>query len=142
LGAVFSKGGHMPNVAKPSVRFFHSAALRKRTDAVLSRIERDADATQHANALSSVVVELTEAGLDYYFLRPLQESKFGFVARQTANLGMSGALRVMSPIIGRILAGADTPQLRGVARHIRHLTESTVGEKRCPTRGIWTPPVK
>lgn len=125
----------MPSVTKPSVRFFHSAGLRKRTDTVLSRIDRDDDATQHATALSSVVVELTETGLDYYFLRPLRESKFGFVARQTANLGMSGALRVMSPIIGRILAGADTAQLRGVARHIRHLTDSPVGEKRRPERG-------
>lgn len=117
----------MPHVAKPSLRFFHSAALRKRTDAVLARIERDDDATKHAGALSSVVSELTKAGFDYYFLRPLQESKFGFVARQTASLGMSGALRVMSPIISRILSGADTPQLRGVARHIRHLTEPSVG---------------
>lgn len=125
----------MPSVAKPSVRFFHSAALRKRTDAVLSTIERDDDATRHASALSGVVVELTKAGLDYYFLRPLQEAKFGFVARQTANLGMAGALRVMSPIIGRILAGADTPQLRGVARHIRHLTGSPAGEQRRTTRG-------
>jgi hypothetical protein len=125
----------MPTVAKPSLRFFHSEALRKRTDAVLTRIERDDDATKHAGALSSVVSELTEAGLDYYFLRPLQESQFGFVARQTASLGISGALRVMSPIIGRILSGADTPQLRGVARHIRHLTESSVGERRRPTTG-------
>lgn len=120
----------MPTVVKPSVRFFHSPALRKRTDAVLAKIERDDEPTRHAGALSGVVVELTEAGLDYYFLRPLQESKFGFVARQTASLGMSGALRVISPIISRILAGADTPQLRGVARHIRHLTEAGVGEKR------------
>ena len=104
-------------------------------ESVLARIEGDDDATRHASALSSVVVELTETGLDYYFLRPLQESKFGFVARQTANLGVSGTLRVMSPIIGRILASADTPQLRGVARHIRNLTESSVGEKRRPTRG-------
>jgi hypothetical protein len=118
--------------AKPSVRFFHSAALRQRADAVLARIERDDDPTRHASALSSVVVELTETGLEYYFLRPLQEAKFGFVARQTANLGMSGALRVMSPIIGRILGNADTPQLRGVARHIRHLMESPLGEKRRP----------
>lgn len=125
----------MPNVAKPSLRFFHSAALRKRTEAVLARIERDDDATQHAGALSKVVGELTEVGLNYYFLRPLQEARFGFVAQQTASLGMSGALRVMKPIIGRILAGADTRQLRGVTRHIRHLTECSGGEKRRPTRG-------
>jgi hypothetical protein len=125
----------MPSMAKPSVRFFCSAGLRKRTDTVLARMDRDDDATQHASALSRVVVELTEAGLDYYFLRPLREAKFGFVARQTGNLGMSGALRVMSPVIGRILGGADTEQLRGVARHIRHLTDSSAGEKRRPTRG-------
>ncbi len=111
----------MATAAKPSLRFFHSTALRKRTEAVLLRIERDDDATRHAAALSSLVCELTKAGLDYYFLRPLEEARFGFVARQTASLGMSGAHRVMSPIIGRILSGADTEQLRGVAAHIRHL---------------------
>lgn len=124
----------MPISAKPSLRFFHSAPLRKRTEAVLVRIERDEDATQHASALSSIVVELAHVGLGYYFLRPLQEAKFGFVARQTASLGMAGALRVMSPVVARILAGADTPQLRGVARHIRHLSEDSAGERRRPTR--------
>ena len=124
----------MPTVAKPSLRFFHSPALRKRTEAVLARIEHDDDATQHARALSGVVVELTEVGLDYYFLRPLEQAKFGFVARQTANFGMSGALRMMSPVIGRILGSADTPQLRGVARHIRHLAGGAAGEERRPAR--------
>lgn len=125
----------MATLAKPSLRFFHSAALRTRTDAVLTRIERDDDATRHASTLSSVVVSLTEAGLDYYFLRPLQQAHFGFVARKTAGFGMSAVLRLMSPIIGRILGGADTPQLRGVARHIRHLTESPVKAKLRPARG-------
>lgn len=124
----------MPSVGKPSLRFFHSAALRKRTEAVLARIEHDGDATQHARALSGVVVELTEAGLDYYFLRPLRQAKFGFVVRQTANLGMAGVLRMMSPVINRILAGANTPQLRGVARHIRHLAGGSVGETRRPAK--------
>ncbi len=123
----------MPSIDKPSLRFFHSTALRRRTEAVLVRIERDDDATRHATALSSVVSDLTKAGLDYYFLRPLEVSKFGFVARQTASLGTSGALRVMSPIIGRILSGADTNQLRGVARHIRHLTGASGEARRRPT---------
>lgn len=125
----------MARIPKPSVRFFHSTALRKRTEAVLVRIERDHDATKHSAALSSVVCELTKTGLDYYFLRPLEDARFGFVAKQTASLGMSGALRVMSPIIGRILSGADTNQLRGVAAHIRHLTDSSVQSTRRPTRG-------
>jgi hypothetical protein len=120
----------MASSPKPSLRFFHSPALRKRTEAVLARIERDDDATQHARALSGVVADLTEAGLDYYFMRPLQQAKFGFMARQTASLGMGAALRVMSPIIGRILGGANTQQLRGVARHIRELAEAPPAEGR------------
>ncbi len=112
----------MPTVAKPSLGFYPSAALWKRTEAVLVRIEHDDDATRHAAALSSVVCELTKAGLDYYFLRPLDLAKFGFVAKQTASLGLSGALRVMSPIIGRILSGADAKQLRGVTAHSRSLS--------------------
>jgi len=114
----------MARAAKPSLRFFYSPALQERTDSVLAQIEKDEDATQHADALSRVVSDLTGAGLDYFFLRPLEEAKFGFVARQTAKLGVAGALRFISPIIGRILAGADTRQLRGVARYIRHLRES------------------
>jgi hypothetical protein len=71
--------------------------------------------------LAGAVVDLTRAGLDYYFLKPLQEAKVGFVSRQTAKLGMAGALRVMSPVIRSILAGANTTQLRVIAGHLRHL---------------------
>ena len=111
----------MPPSVKPSLRFFHSAALRARANKVLDAIERDKDPTQHAAALSSLVLDLTEAGMNYYFLRPLQQAKVGFVARQTAGLGMGGSLRVMSPIIRSILAGANATQLQVIARHIRHL---------------------
>lgn len=122
----------MAIAGKPSLRFFCSAGLRKRTDAVVARIEKDEDATRHAETLSRVVNDLTGEGLTYYFLRPLEEAKFGFVARQTARLGVAGALRFMSPMVGRILGGADTPQLRGVARHIRQLMGSSAVARRRP----------
>jgi hypothetical protein len=111
----------MPASAKPSPRFFHSAALRTRSNEVLAAMERAKDPTQHVVALSSLVVDLTEAGLNCYFLKPLQQAKVGFVARETARLGMAGALRVMSPIIRTILAGTTATQLRVITRHIRQL---------------------
>ena len=107
--------------AKPSLRFFHSTALRTRSQKVLAAMERDQDPTRHVDALSSLVVDLTEAGLHYYFLKPLQEAKVGFVARQTASFGMTGAVRVMSPIIRWILGGTNAAQLQVITRHIRHL---------------------
>jgi hypothetical protein len=111
----------MPAAAKASLRFFYSAPLRTRTLALLAAIERDKDPTKHAGALAALVVDLTEAGLDYYFLRPLRQAKVGFVARQSANFGLAGVLRIMSPMIRSILGGADATQLRSISRHIRHL---------------------
>jgi hypothetical protein len=107
--------------AKPSLRFFHSAALRTRSKKVLTAVERDNDPTRHTGALSSLVVDLTEVGLDYYFLKPLRQGKVGFVARQTASLGLASALGIMSPIIRTILAGRTSTELRIIARHMRQL---------------------
>src|SRR5512138_2576855 len=109
------------STSKPSLRFTHSAALRAQTQKVLSAIEKDEDPTRHAEALSSLVLALTEAGMDYYFLKPVKDAKLSFVARQTASLGVSGALRVMSPIVRSVLGGAGGGQLRVVSKHIRSL---------------------
>jgi hypothetical protein len=111
----------MPTSAKPSLRFFHSADLRTRSNKVLAGLERDKDPTQHVGALSSLVADLTEAGLSYYFLKPLQQAKVGVVTRQTARLGVAGTLRVMSPVVRSVLAGMNAAQLHVIARHIRHL---------------------
>lgn len=109
--------------ARPSLRFFHSAALRARTDKVLVAIERDKEPTRHAGELADLVVSLTEAGLDYYYLKALEQAKASFMARQTANLGMGGALRIMSPMIRSILGGLEGGQLQIVSRHIRQLMD-------------------
>lgn len=107
--------------AKPSLRFFHTPALRTRTNKVLASIEAGPDPTARAEALSAVVLSLTEAGLDYYFIKAVKDAKLGFVARQTAGLGVAGATRVIGPILRSVIGGANAAQLRSIAKHIRHL---------------------
>ena len=107
--------------AKPSLRFFHSSALRSRTNKLLTAIEKDEEPTRHVEALSTLVLELAEAGMTYYYVKPVEQAKLGFVARQTAGLGIAGSLRVMGPIVRNILGGADAKQLRVIARHMRLL---------------------
>ena len=111
----------MPRSLKPSLRFFHSVQLRGRTTKVLARIEGDEDPTRHAAALADLVMDLTQEGLNYYFVKPVKEARFGFIARKTAGVGVSGALRMMSPIVRNVIGGASAPQLRVIARHVRHL---------------------
>jgi hypothetical protein len=88
---------------------------------VLDALERDEDATEHAEALGDLVVELTETGMTYFFLAPLELVKMGFVVRQSASLGLSGVQSVMSPMTRNILGRMDDGQLRKISRFIRTL---------------------
>jgi hypothetical protein len=104
---------------EPFLRFYHSEALRKKTLSVLTSLERASDATTHRDALANIVVELTNSGLDHYFLEPLKRAKPGFMVEQSANLGMLGVKQVMAPVIRQILGRMDSPQLLSVCGSIR-----------------------
>lgn len=107
--------------SKPFLRFYHSDALRTKTLSLLSALEESPDPAKHRDALADMIIELTNAGMDYYFLRPLKLTKPGFIVQQSANLGMAGALQVIGSIIGNIIGRMDKPQLLSVCGSIRQL---------------------
>ena len=111
----------MPAAALPSLRFHHSKVLRTKTLKLLDAIEKDDEPARHAGALADLVVELTDAGFDYFFLKPLELAGAGFVVRQTASLGSGGALRMISPVFQTIIKGMDGPQILKVSDFIRSL---------------------
>jgi hypothetical protein len=108
---------------KPSLRFHFPAALRARLLKTLRAIEGASDPRAHVADLATVVAELSEAGFDYYFLRALRQAKVGFVVLQAASVGVSGAQRLMNPVLRSALSTMDAQQLRAVGAHIRHLME-------------------
>jgi hypothetical protein len=105
------------------LRFYHSDALRAETMKVLAAVEAAADPTKHGEALAKVVLELTESGLDYYFLKPLRAAKVGLVGQQSAKLGISTFLRVMGPVSRRLITGMNASQLQAVTAHMRALMQ-------------------
>lgn len=107
--------------AKPSLRFSYAASLRTRVERLLTTIERDDCPSRHSGELAAVVGELAEAGMEYYFVKPVKDAKLGFVAQQTASLGKAGALRMMSPVFRSVLGSANDAQMRSISRHIREL---------------------
>lgn len=112
-----------PAAREPSLRFLYSRELHRRALGVLDALEGDADPTRHRQALGELVVELTDAGLDYYFLRPLELADAGFVVRQSANLGMMGAKNFMSPVLRSVIGRMEAFQLKIVAGFIRGLMD-------------------
>jgi hypothetical protein len=88
---------------------------------VLNTVEQAKDSRQHSAALADIVVELTDSGMDYFFLKPLKLAKAGFFTEQSANLGMSAATTMLAPVIRRIIGGMDGPQLLTVCGFMRDL---------------------
>ena len=109
--------------SQPFLRFYHSKSLRTKTLAVLSTLEKAKDSTQHRDALADIVVELTDCGMEYYFLRPLRLAKAGFFVEQSANVGMAATTRVLASVIRSIIGRMDNPQLLTVCSYIRQLMQ-------------------
>jgi len=107
--------------AKPFLRFYHSEGLRKKTLSVLSTVEQAQDATHHRDALADIVVELSNSGMDYCFMKPLKLAKAGFIVQQSAKFGLAGAQQVMGAVIRNIIGLMDRPQLLSVCGYIREL---------------------
>jgi len=109
--------------SQPSLRFYHSRSLRANTLRVLATLEKAEDSTQHRDALADIIVQLTDSGMEYYFLRPLKLANVGFLTQQSANLGMAATTRVLGSVIRNIIGRMDHPQLLTVCSHIRQLME-------------------
>jgi hypothetical protein len=107
---------------QPSLRFYHSESLRLKTNAVLGALEASPERPGHGDAMADLVSELIEAGMDYYFMRALRQAEVGFVAEQSARLGISGALKLIGTMNRKFIVRMDSDQLLVVARHIRELS--------------------
>ena len=90
--------------------------------ATLNALEQASDPEKHRDDLANLVAKLTQSGMDYYFLRALKSAKVGFVVEQSARLGMSGAVKVITSVSRKFIERMDAGQLTVVCRHIRELT--------------------
>ena len=95
--------------------------MSKKTLVVLARLEDSPDPVKHRDELANLVVELTNAGMDYCFIAQLKQANPGFITQQSANLGMAGALQVLGSVLRSIIGRMDKAQLLSVCGSIRHL---------------------
>ena len=104
---------------KPFLRFYHSHELRTKTLHVLETVEKADKPTAHAGRLTDLVIELTNTGMDQFFLQSLKATKPNFLVQQSASLGLSGVQKVMGTVIRNILGRMDDRQLLSVCASIR-----------------------
>ncbi len=88
---------------------------------VLTALEEADDPEDHREALADLVAELTETGMDYYYLRALKLSNAGQLAQQSARLGIAGAVKMISGVCRRFIMRMNGQELLAVTGHIRSL---------------------
>jgi hypothetical protein len=93
--------------------------LRLKTLAVLEAVEGAEKPTVCSAQLTELVLELTDCGMDQYFLQSLKAAKANFVVQQSAALGLSGVQKVMGTVIRNIIGRMDDRQLLSVCGSIR-----------------------
>ncbi len=113
----------MPASPKPHIKFTHTKAMRKRTLSILDAIEEEDDPIEYREDLADIIVELSETGLHFFFLAPLSKLKMGFVVNQSANLGISGCMRVLGPTVRNIVGRMDKKQMRTVSKEMRRMMD-------------------
>ncbi len=110
----------MTNPTDPTSRFGFPLGedLTRRTLAAIEQIRRDPADKAHVKALIELVLELTDSGLQEFYLRPLEQAKTGTLGLGTARIGISTAKRGISVVVNKLLRGMKPAQLESIADSI------------------------
>ncbi len=110
-----------PEGAPGWVAFEISSDLRQRAEAVVENIRSDTDKRRHAPALAEVVVAMTDRGLYYYFLHPLEEAKVGVVTRKAVDLALGTAGRTLPMVVKKTVNSLNDEQISSIAEFLDHI---------------------
>jgi hypothetical protein len=103
------------------VAFRISPELMARAEATLQAVRQNPEHPPHVQDLVAVILELTENGLDYYFLEPLRRMRVGAMGMTTARLGIAAAGRSIQAIVRRVLSSLNEEQILSIAEFVDEL---------------------
>lgn len=101
--------------------FVIDSALRDRVLAVVEEMRTAVEPKAHASVLAAMISELTEAGLHYYFMRPLEQAEVGFFQINTARIGLASAGKSLPLVVNRVMRSMTDAQLLSVVDSIADL---------------------
>lgn len=100
------------------VAFEISSELRQRAEAVAENIRADADKQRHVAELVEVVLAMTDRGLHYYFLHPLEKAGVGVLTRKAVDLAIGTAGRTLPVVVRKTIKSLNDEQLMSIADFI------------------------
>jgi len=92
--------------------------LRDRVLALVEEVRAADHPKARSRELAATISELTQAGLHYYFLRPLQDAEVGFFHLNTARIGLASAGKSLPLVVRNVMKSLTDEQLLSIAESI------------------------
>jgi hypothetical protein len=90
--------------------------LEEKINTLLDNMRNAEDKTRYANDLYSVVQDLSNVGLDYFFIKPLKEVKIGMLKMKSIEMALSVGKSGILSVTKGILKALSSEQLEVVVR--------------------------
>lgn len=110
------------------VAFPITRELSERVRETLRDLRAAKRASDRASELAEMVVEMTDRGLGYYFLYPLEVAGIGRISRATAKVGIASASKAIPLIVKRVLGSASDEELLALADFVEGLLVEGVSD--------------
>ncbi len=112
---------HEPGEPIGRVAFEISSELRQKAEAIVHNIRFDPDKQRHVPELVDVVLAMTDRGLYYYFLHPLEGAGVGVVTRKAVGLAIGTAGRALPMVVRKTVKSLSDEQLLSIVEFIDHI---------------------
>ena len=90
-------------------------ALAAEVRDLVRRLRQAAHPRELKSEAADTVVRLTSAGLEAFFLRPVERLELGLVAQSTVRLGLKTSSQGVGLVVRRVFDGMDDEKMRRVA---------------------------
>ena len=108
-----------------------SEELRQQTLETLAKLRESSDCRKHIPLLSNLISDLTETGLEYYFVHSLKKAGVGLIGVSTAKLGIASTSKGIPVVMSKVVGLMSDKQLLAVADFIE---EALIEEPRTRKR--------
>ncbi|ARU55169.1 hypothetical protein OLMES_1084 [Oleiphilus messinensis] len=88
-----------------------SAEHHRRANDVIAKIKLAEQASKHTIELIDIILDLTEHGLHFYFLSPLERIGAGSMTMKVAKVGLGSTYKGMKMVISKVLKNLDDRQI-------------------------------
>lgn len=96
-----------------------SKELKDKAFSVIHKMKHSKQPKKHVNELIQLIMELTDAAIDYFYYHPVELAKVDIVGKNAVNLGLKAAKKGVNVIARKVVTSMNDKQLLIIVNFIQ-----------------------